>query len=416
MFDDPIRVLKFGGTSVGSAERIVRVAEFLQNRLKASAQSTREKFLVVVSAMGHTTDELIQLSEQVTSVPAPTREMDMLLSSGERISMALLAIALQGRGVRAISFTGSQTGIVTDESHRRAQILEIRGDRIERALQDHDVVIVAGFQGVSRSKEITTLGRGGSDTTAVALASVLNLASKTPRPCEIFTDVRGIFSADPRLVPEAHWMPQVSVSEALELAVRGAAVLHPRALELSLKWNVPIVVRSSLDWSQEGTQVVTHEMTQVPVEGAMFRAVALDRDKVWAECFFRTSEDLGTWLRQLAVLNIAITGQRTAPGTFRGEPETWSWGAWVDHEAVGEILRERPDMMIHPTWRAVALVGSGLSQNGAIVARWIDTLQKCIGASLGPIEINAYSLVVGVPVGLSEEVVRALHQEFCQRS
>jgi aspartate kinase len=185
-------VQKYGGTSVGSPERIQAVADRV-----ARAKREGKSLVVVVSAMGDTTDELIELAHRISKNPHP-REMDMLLTVGERISMALLSMALADRGVPAVSLTGSQTGIITDTGHRRARIRRILGDRVRAALAENKVVIVAGFQGVSEAKEITTLGRGGSDTTAVALASVLGAEA-----CEIFTDVDGVFSADPRIVPEA---------------------------------------------------------------------------------------------------------------------------------------------------------------------------------------------------------------------
>ncbi|NBU21741.1 aspartate kinase, partial [bacterium] len=203
-------VQKFGGTSVGSPERIQKVAERI-----AHAHQAGNQLVVVVSAMGHTTDELIELAHEVSRQP-PHREMDMLLSAGERISMALLSMALADCKVPALSLTGSQTGIITDSSHRRARIQRILGDRVRTALGDGKVVIVAGFQGVSETREITTLGRGGSDTTAVALAAALQ-AEK----CEIYTDVDGVFSADPRLVEDAKVWNQIPHDLMVELATRG---------------------------------------------------------------------------------------------------------------------------------------------------------------------------------------------------
>ena len=231
-----IWVQKYGGTSVGTPERIRSVAK----RIARSRELGRD-LVVVVSAMGKTTDDLLRLAGEVSKTPEP-REVDMLLTAGERISMALLSMALADLGVPAISFTGSQSGIITDESHRVARIKKILGNRIRDSLENGKVVIVAGFQGVSESKEITTLGRGGSDTTAVALAAALGAEG-----CEIYTDVDGVFSADPRHIPDAKFYDQVSHDFMIEMASRGAGVLHPRCVGLAKKFGVPVWVINSLD-------------------------------------------------------------------------------------------------------------------------------------------------------------------------
>lgn len=240
-------VQKFGGTSVGSVERIQNVAKRVYETAK-----TGKQVVVVVSAMGKTTDELVALAQQVCDHPSG-REMDMLLSTGEQVSIALLSMALQQLGQPALSLTGAQVGIVTESDHSRARILEIKLDRIQRHLQKGEVVVVAGFQGMSQSEdlEITTLGRGGSDTSAVALAAALQADC-----CEIYTDVPGILTTDPRLVPEATLMSEITCDEMLELASLGAKVLHPRAVEIARNYGVTLVVRSS--WSDEpGTKVIS---------------------------------------------------------------------------------------------------------------------------------------------------------------
>src|SRR6478735_7100738 len=214
-------VMKFGGTSVADAERIKRAA-----RRIVSAREQGHRVVAVLSARGKTTDELISMAEEVSSVPDP-REMDMLLSTGERISCALCAMAINDLGHRAISLTGSQAGIVTDESHTKARIIDVRADRIMRALDEDHIVLVAGFQGVSSTaRNVTTLGRGGSDTTAVAVAAALGADV-----CEIYTDVRGVYTADPRIVPDARTPPHVSFEEMLEMAASGAGVLQLRSVE-----------------------------------------------------------------------------------------------------------------------------------------------------------------------------------------
>jgi aspartate kinase len=227
-------VQKYGGTSVGTPKRIQRVADRIAARHRAG-----DRVVVVVSAMGHTTDRLLALASRITERPS-RREMDMLLTAGERITMALLSMALETREIAAISFTGSQSGIITDTAHTRARILEIRPVRIGPELDRGRVVIVAGFQGVSREKEVTTLGRGGSDTSAVALAVGLGADL-----CEIYTDVAGVMTADPRLVPAGRLVRRVSWDTMLELACHGAGVMHARAVELARRRRLPFQVRST---------------------------------------------------------------------------------------------------------------------------------------------------------------------------
>src|SRR5271165_3904110 len=229
-------VMKFGGTSVADAERIKRAAA----RIVAKREQGH-RVVAVLSARGSTTDELIAMAEEVSPNPDP-REMDMLLSTGERISCALCAMAINDLGHRAISLTGSQAGIVTDTSHTKARILDVRADRIREALSDDLIVLVAGFQGVSTSRDVTTLGRGGSDTTAVALAAAIGA-----EVCEIYTDVSGVYTADPRIVPNARKLEQVSFEEMLEMAASGAGVLQLRSVEYARNHGVRIHCRSSFE-------------------------------------------------------------------------------------------------------------------------------------------------------------------------
>lgn len=256
----PIIVQKYGGTSVADAERIRAVAA----RAVATHKSGKD-VVVVVSAMGKSTDELITLASEVTPNRHP-REMDMLLTAGERISMALLAMAIQDHGVGSMSLTGSQAGILTTEAHGQAEITEIRGDRVREGLGEGKIVIVAGFQGFSpRTRDVTTLGRGGSDATAVALAAALRADA-----CEIFTDVDGVFTADPRIVPNATKLDEISFEEMLELAGAGAGVLMARSVEFGRRYNIPIHVRSSFH-GDVGTWVKEETM-----EEAIIRGVAHD--------------------------------------------------------------------------------------------------------------------------------------------
>jgi aspartate kinase len=251
-------VMKFGGTSVADAERIKRAAA----RIVAKRQAGH-RVVAVLSARGHTTDELIQAAYEVSPHPHP-REMDMLLSTGERISCALCAMAINDLGHGAISLTGSQAGIVTDTSHTKARIIDVRADRIREALEEDKIVLVAGFQGVSTSRDVTTLGRGGSDTTAVALAAAIGA-----EVCEIYTDVAGVFSADPRIVPDARKLPVVSFEEMLEMAASGAKVLQLRSVEYARTHGVRIHCRSSFE-DGPGTVVVSEDET---VEHPLITAV-----------------------------------------------------------------------------------------------------------------------------------------------
>lgn len=314
-------VQKFGGTSVADVERIQAVAQRV-----ARCREDGHELVVVVSAMGHTTDELTGLARALCSEP-PQREMDMLLSTGEQVSIALLSMALHALGVPAVSMTGTQAGIVTESSHGRARILEIRTERLRRLLDDGQVVVVAGFQGTSSgaagTPEITTLGRGGSDTSAVALAAALGAEA-----CEIYTDVPGVLTTDPRKVADAQFLDTVTCDEMLELASLGAAVLHPRAVEIARNYGVPLVVRSS--WSEApGTRLTSGSPQPIgsgglelgkPVDGAQLEThqavVALshvpDRPGVAAQLF----EALGA-----AGLNVDLIVQATHEGS-RGDGYT----------------------------------------------------------------------------------------------
>lgn len=270
-------VQKYGGSSVADAEGIKRVAK----RIAATKRAGHE-VVVVVSAMGDTTDNLIDLAEQVSPRP-PARELDMLLTSGERISMAVLAMAISNLGLEARSFTGSQAGVITDSSHGRARIIDVTPGRIRAALDEGSIAIVAGFQGVSQdTKDITTLGRGGSDTTAVALAAALKADV-----CEIYTDVDGVYTADPRIVPTARKINRIATEEMLEMAANGAKILMLRCVEYARNYDLPIHVRSSFS-PHEGTWVTdspvpaafsTHRTGEEPVEQPIISGVAHDRSE-----------------------------------------------------------------------------------------------------------------------------------------
>ncbi|MGI8532887.1 MAG: aspartate kinase, partial [Geodermatophilaceae bacterium] len=260
-------VQKYGGSSVADAERIKRVAE----RIVATRREGHS-VVVVVSAMGDTTDELLELAQRVSPMP-PGREMDMLLTAGERISMALLAMAISTLGFQARSFTGSQAGVITTGVHGKARIIDVTPGRIRAALDDGAIAIVAGFQGVSQdTKDITTLGRGGSDTTAVALGAALQADV-----CEIYTDVDGVYTADPRIVRNARRLDSVTYEEMLELAACGAKILMLRCVEYARRYGIPVRVRSS--FSQLPGTLVSGSMEDLPVEQAIISGVAHDRSE-----------------------------------------------------------------------------------------------------------------------------------------
>ena len=254
-------VQKYGGTSVADPDRIHAVAENI-----AITQRHGHEVVVVVSAMGKATDNLIALADSVSRTQ-PGREMDMLLTTGERQTAALMTMALADRGIEAISFTGSQVGIITDTSHRKAKIVEVKGDRVRKALAEGKVAVIAGFQGVSTAKEITTMGRGASDLTASALAKALGASS-----CEIYTDVTGVFSADPRIVPLARKLAKINFDEMLEMAGAGSKVLALRSVEFARNHNVPLHVRSSFTW-ETGTWVTSEEPS---VEDPVISGVVTD--------------------------------------------------------------------------------------------------------------------------------------------
>ncbi|HTE72644.1 MAG TPA: aspartate kinase [Actinomycetes bacterium] len=261
-------VQKYGGSSVADADSIKRVAKRIVDTRKAG-----NDVVVAVSAMGDTTDELVDLAQQVSPLP-PGRELDMLLTAGERISMALLAMAIANLGYEARSYTGSQAGVITDSTHGKARIIDITPGRIRSALDEGAIVIVAGFQGVSQdTKEITTLGRGGTDTTAVALAAALGA-----QVCEIYTDVDGVFSADPRIVPTARRLSRISYEEMLEMAACGAKVLHLRCVEYARRYSIPVHVRSSFS-TREGTWVTDEDEGVDQMEQAIISGVAHDRSE-----------------------------------------------------------------------------------------------------------------------------------------
>ena len=397
-------VQKFGGTSVAGADRIKAVADHIVRTRRDGAA-----VVVVVSAMGRTTDDLERLAHDVSHVPAP-REMDMLLTAGERISISLLCMALIDRGQRAVSFTGSQAGIVTDTSHGRARIVEVRADRIRDAVAAGDVAVVAGFQGVSTDRDVTTLGRGGSDTTAVALASVLGA-----RACEIYTDVAGVYTADPRIVPEARLLPALSYEEMLDMSATGGKVLALRSVEFARNHGVPVHVRSSFTW-QPGTWVqeedpameqaiisgVTHDTSEAKVT---IQQVP-DRPGVAATIFRALADELVNV--DMIVQNVSDVSEHTDV-SFTVPKDDLPRSLRVMEKVQAEV--SAAGLSHDPSIGRVSLVGAGMKSHPGVAAQMFEVLAT-EAINIEMISTSAIRISCVVSETDVEKAVRALHQAF----
>jgi aspartate kinase len=399
--------MKFGGTSVADAERIKRAAKRIVEK-----REDGYGVVAVLSARGKTTDELISMAEEVSQTPA-AREMDMLLSTGERISCALCAMAINDLGHRAISLTGSQAGIVTDESHTKARILDVRADRVRAALEQDSIVLVAGFQGVSTTDDVTTLGRGGSDTTAVAVAAALGA-----RECEIYTDVAGVFSADPRIVPDARKLAVVSFEEMLEMAASGAGVLQLRSVEYARNHAVRIHCRSSFD-DCPGTVIVSEGESMDHLERPLITAVTHSTSEAMVT-LIGVSHELGIAARifeALAEANVNVDMiDQNVPISARGKAEI---SFTVPHEDLklatgalqameGEVFES---MSTQREMGKVSIVGAGMRSHPGVAAKVFSVLAgeriNIEMISTSPIKI---SCVIARPQ--VEQAVRALHGAF----
>jgi aspartate kinase len=396
-------VLKFGGSSVADADRIRAVADHI-----ARTRRGGDDVVVVVSAMGKTTDDLIRLSGDVSSVQ-PGRELDMLLTAGERISMSLVAMALAELGVPAASFTGSQAGIITDTSHTKARILEIRPDRLVEALRAGIVPVVAGFQGVSTDRDVTTLGRGGSDTTAVALAAALGADR-----CEIYTDVSGVFSADPRVVPKARRLTSLSFEEMMEIAATGGKVLALRSVEFAANHHVPLHVRSSFTW-EPGTWVVEEDesmeqpivstvtsdtsevkltMTRVPdqpgIAAALFRGLA--DELVNVDMIVQNTSHDGT-----TDISFTVPKNELAAATRVAQSLTTALGA--------------EEVLIDESVAQVSVVGAGMKTNPGVTATMFEALAN-EGINIEMISTSPIRISCMVAADRADDAVRILHAAF----
>ena len=404
-----IVVQKYGGSSVADAIGIKRVAQRIVNTKRAG-----NDVVVVVSAMGDTTDELRDLAEQVTPLPPP-RELDMLLTAGERISMALLAMAIAQLGHKAQSFTGSQAGVITDSAHGRAKIIDITPGRIVDAIEAGSIAIVAGFQGVSQdTKDVTTLGRGASDTTAVALAAALGADV-----CEIYSDVDGVFTADPRIVPTARKLDRVSHEEMLEMAASGAKILHLRCVEYARRYGIPVHVRSSFS-QKEGTWIVADPTEGTDMEQAIIAGVAHDRseakitvvgvpDKVGeAARIFEALASVEVNI-DMVVQNIsaAATGLTDISFTLPRADGTTAMGALSRiHDEVGYDKLLYDDQI-----GKVSLIGAGMRSHPGITARFFAALASA-GVNIEMISTSEIRISVIVDESLVDAAVQATHSAF----
>jgi aspartate kinase len=403
-----IVVQKYGGSSVADADGIKRVAQ----RIVATRKAGNE-VVVVVSAMGDATDELRDLAQQVSPLPPP-RELDMLLTAGERISMALVAMAIANLGQAARSFTGSQAGVITDSAHGKAKIIDVTPGRIQKAIEEGHIAIVAGFQGVSQdTKDITTLGRGASDTTAVALAAALGA-----EVCEIYSDVDGVFTADPRIVPTARKLDRVSTEEMLELAACGAKILHLRCVEYARRYNMPVHVRSSFS-QKEGTWIVP-EAEVDHVEQPIIAGVAHDRseakitvvavpDKVGeAARIFETLAE--------AQINLDMIVQNVSAAATNLTDISFTLPRADGQAAMASLARIKDEvgydsLLYDDRIGKVSLIGAGMRSHPGITARFFAGLASA-GVNIEMISTSEIRISVIVDEGQVDDAVTATHTAF----
>jgi aspartate kinase len=392
----PVVVQKYGGSSVANVDRIREVADRI-----ARTRADGRDVVVVVSAMGDTTDELLDLARKVSASPA-RRELDMLLTAGERISMALLALALNDRGVPAVSFTGSQSGIITNDAHTNARIVEVRPFRVEDELLRGKVVIVAGYQGVSYKKEVTTLGRGGSDTTAVALAAALGAEA-----CEIYSDVAGVFSADPRVVPAARRLGEISYEEMQEMAESGARVLNAQAVEFAKERGIAIYARAAAGGSEE-----TVVRRFPPAAPGRVVGVATERGLVLLTLTSGGPDDL---LRLLQLLDDrGVPGKQLRYEAPRGASLVLSLENLHDFPALRrELAQHFPGATVREGLGAVSAIGAGINARFASVRECLRLLTKEGTPVLG-LTTSRFRVSLLLEAGAVDAAARVLHRELVE--
>lgn len=402
-------VQKYGGSSVADAEAIKRVAQRIVAQKKAGYD-----VVVVVSAMGDTTDELFDLAEQVSPLP-PGREMDMLVTAGERMSMALVAMAIGNLGYEALSFTGSQAGVITTSAHGNAKIIDVTPGRLQDALNEGSICIVAGFQGVSQdNKDITTLGRGGSDTTAVALAAALDADA-----CEIYSDVDGVFTSDPRIVPSARRIPRISYEEMLELAASGSKILHLRCVEYARRYNVPIHVRSSFS-QKPGTWVVSEVEETEGMEQPIISGVAHDRSeaKVTVVGVPDKVGEAATLFNALAEagINIDMIVQNVSAASTARTDISFTVPSDYGQTALAALKKVQPrvefdSLRYDDQIGKVSLVGAGMRSYPGVTYRFFDAVARS-GTNIEMISTSEIRISVVVEQDQVDAAVAAAHSEF----
>ncbi len=411
-------VQKFGGSSVADAEGVKRVA-----RRVVDTQKAGNDVVVVVSAMGDTTDELLDLAAEVTSNVTPSRELDMLLTAGERISTAILSMAINDLGAKAQSFTGSQAGMITDGVHGSARLVEVRPDRIRESVEAGNIAIVAGFQGMNRqSGDITTLGRGGSDTTAVALAAALNADV-----CEIYSDVDGVFTADPRIVPTAHKLDTITSEEMLEMAANGAKILHLRSVEYARRFNLKLHVRSSFS-NLEGTIVVPEEsaeltpthLKEIPLEQPLISGVAHDRTR--AKITVVGVPDVpGSAAKVFGLINEAkVNLDMIVQNVPTDRPGVTDISFTLD-QAQGPTALEAleaakaelgfQEVIYNESVGKLSLVGAGMKTNTGVSFTFFEALSNA-GVNIDMISTSEIRISVITELSKLDEAVRAVHTAF----
>lgn len=400
-------VQKFGGTSVADTEKIKNVANSVIREKKLG-----NDVVVVVSAMGHTTDYLMKMAKDISDVPS-SRELDMLLSTGEGVSIALLSMAIQAQGYDAVSMNAMQIGIITENVHNKARIIDIKTEKLNKYLEEGKIIVVAGFQGVTEDGEITTLGRGGSDTSAVAIAAALDA-----RRCDIYTDVEGVYTTDPRIVPNASKLEVVTYDEMLELASVGANVLHPRSVETAKQFNMPVRVRSSFNLSNMGTLIkgeyddmeICRPVTGVAVDMSKLRIVVCDvpdEPGVAAKIFTTLSDEhisVDTIIQSYARLHnntndIAFTINKT------DLPRTMELFDKINDEIKADKIH------IDDNIAKVSIVGAGMIDRPGVAATMFDTLAN-LNINIKMISTSEVKISCLVDADVANDALRALHKAF----
>lgn len=400
-------VQKFGGTSVADTEKIKNVANSVIREKKLG-----NDVVVVVSAMGHTTDYLMKMAKDISDVPS-SRELDMLLSTGEGVSIALLSMAIQAQGYDAVSMNAMQIGIITENVHNKARIIDIKTEKLKKYLEEGKIIVVAGFQGVTEDGEITTLGRGGSDTSAVAIAAALEA-----KRCDIYTDVEGVYTTDPRIVPNASKLEVVTYDEMLELASVGANVLHPRSVETAKQFNMPVRVRSSFNLSNMGTLIkgeyddmeICRPVTGVAVDMSKLRIVVCDvpdEPGVAAKIFTTLSDEhisVDTIIQSYARLHnntndIAFTINKT------DLPRTMELFDKINDEIKAEKIH------IDDNIAKVSIVGAGMIDRPGVAATMFDTLAN-LNINIKMISTSEVKISCLVDADVANDALRALHKAF----